>query len=129
GSGAVTGQKLASGAVTSAKIAAGAVGASQVAPGSLTSAIFAAGQAPGINPAKITVVTSPAAAVPANSPGQAVTPTCPAGQRAIAGGFSVGRFAFPDASGPTTDGTGWTVVAETDTVAASVTASAVCAAP
>jgi hypothetical protein len=128
GSGVVTGDKLASGAVTSAKIAAGAVGASQVQPGSLTPAIFAAGQAPGINPAKISVITG-SAVVPPDSPGQAVTATCPAGQRAIAGGYSTGFNALAIATGPTTDGSGWTVVAFTGSDAASVTASAVCAAP
>ena len=67
--------------------------------------------------------------VPAGSTGTTATATCPAGQRAIAGGYSVGLFAFADATGPTGDGTGWSVTAETGSAPASISATVVCAAP
>ena len=41
----------------------------------------------------------------------------------------MGAFAFADATGPTGDGTGWTVTAETLGDPASVSATVVCVAP
>jgi hypothetical protein len=40
----------------------------------------------------------------------------------------VGTFGFPDASGPTSDGGGWSVTAENGAIHASMNAVVVCAA-
>jgi hypothetical protein len=136
--GAVTVEKIASGAVGVAEIGpgavgteeleAGAVGAPQVAVGSLTADRFAVGVLGGISPAKVTVVTGTPITVPPNSPGTTATATCPTGLRAISGGFNVGLFAAVLATGPTTDGTGWTVLAATGSDPAAVSAVVVCVA-
>jgi len=126
---AVVAGKIAPGAVGSNQLVAGAVGATQVAAASLTADKFAAGVLGGLSAAKVTVITSPATTVPPNSPGTTVIATCPAGQRAISGGFNVGLFAGVNATGPTSDGSGWSVEAETGTDPAAVSAVVVCAAP
>jgi hypothetical protein len=125
---AVSTAKIANAAVTTAKIANGAVTAEQIATGSLNASLFAAGQTPGINPAKITVANSTPVGVAPNNPGATVIATCPAGQKAIAGGFNTGTNAIVDATGPTPDGTGWYLTAETGPLSATITATAVCAA-
>jgi hypothetical protein len=66
---------------------------------------------------------------PAGSNGTTAIATCPAGQRAIAGGYNVGLFAIADATGPTADGTGWSVTASTGGSPASISATVVCVAP
>jgi hypothetical protein len=129
---AVVAGKVGRGAVGSTQLADGAVGAAQVAAASLTADKFAVGVLGGLgglSPAKVTVITGSATTVPASSPGTNVTATCPAGQRAISGGFNVGLFAGALATGPTTDGTGWTVLAATGSEPAAVSAVVVCAAP
>jgi hypothetical protein len=75
------------------------------------------------------VVAGASTTVPGNSPGTTVAATCPAGQRAISGGFNVGLFAGEIATGPTSDGTGWFVEAATGTDPAAVSAVVVCVAP
>ena len=127
-SNAVSTPKIANAAVTTPKIADGAVTAAQIAPGTLTANLFATGQTPGINPSKISVVTTSPVGVSPNNPGATVTATCPAGQKALGGGFNTGPNAFVDATGPTADGGGWFVVAETGSLSATVTATAVCGA-
>jgi len=57
------------------------------------------------------------------------TATCPAGQRAISGGFNVGQLGIVDATGPTGDGLGWSVTAEAGAAGASISATVVCVAP
>jgi hypothetical protein len=107
-SNAVTSSKIANGAVTAKKLADGVVG--------------------GVNPAKITKVDSPIAAVQANNTGTVVTATCPAGAKAIGGGWSAGLYGYQIAEGPTPDGLGWSVTFATSTAPASVTTSAICVA-
>jgi len=130
--GAVTASSLASNAVGTANIAAGAVTANSVAPGTIPATALAAGVLGGVSSAKISIVPGAAVTVASNSVSTA-TASCPAGQRAIAGGFDVGA-AFIDASGPTPDGLGWQIRADTTAYgpggpSATVTATVVCAAP
>jgi hypothetical protein len=128
--GAVTKSKLAPAAITAAALAKGAVGSDAVAPGSITADRLAAGVVGGIAGTKITTVISPVVSIPPANAGTAVTATCPAGQKAIGGGWVSGRDAAPDSEAPTPDGTGWTVVFETFSVSsAAVSTSAICAAP
>ncbi len=129
-SAAVTKSKLGPGAVTATALAKGAVGSDAIAAGSITADRLAAGVVGGVAGTKITAVTSPVAIVPPSSPGMAVTATCAAGQKAIAGGWNSGRDSLADSEGPTPDGTGWTVIFETGSVtSANVTVSAICVAP
>jgi len=58
-----------------------------------------------------------------------VTATCPPGERAISDGFNTGLFAAADNTGPTSDGSGWFITADTGFAAAAVSAVAVCVAP
>ena len=132
--GAVVAGKIGAGAVGTTQLAAGAVGAAQIAPTSLTADRFVAGVLGGVDPTKINVVNgAPVIVNPSSGPGPGVgttvTAACPAGQRAIGGGFNVGVFGFADATGPTADDTGWMVVAEAGSSPATVTAVVVCVAP
>ena len=105
-SNAVTSSKIANGAVTAKKLAAGVVG--------------------GVTPSKIVKVDSPIAAVPANSTGTVVSAACPAGAKAVGGGWSAGLYAYQLSEGPTPDGNGWTVSFGTSTSPASVSVSVMC---
>jgi len=126
--GVVSSDKLAPRAVTGDRIAPAAVGADKIQPGSLSASVFAAGVLGGINPSKITTIAGPAVAVPPNSTGTTAVAQCPAGQKAIAGGFNVGLFALVDATGPTGDGGGWSVTADSGAAPTSINAVVVCAA-
>ena len=137
-SGAVTGAKLANGAVGTSKIASSAVTAAQIAPATITAAqmapaslngsLFAAGQGPGVNPGKITVVGSALVGLPITGVPTTATATCPPGQKAIGGGVNVGSLGFVDATGPTPDGNGWSVVGRDRHRRRGAAATAVCAA-
>jgi hypothetical protein len=107
-SNAVTSAKIANGAVTAKKLAAGVVG--------------------GVDPAKITKVDSPIAAVQANSTGTDVVATCPAGAKAVGGGWSAGLYGYQLSEGPTPDGLGWKASFATGSSPASVTVSVMCVA-
>jgi hypothetical protein len=126
---AVTSTKLANGAVATTKLRTGAVTNAKIARGTLDALRFQPGVLGGISATKLTVVTGTPVNVPPSSAGTTAVATCPPGQRAIAGGFNVGLFAAVDATGPTADGTGWSVTAETGATPASINASAVCVAP
>ena len=126
--GAVSSDKLAPRAVTADRIAPAAIGADKLQPGSLSASLFATGVLGGLSPSKITTITGPTVALGPNSPPTPAAAQCPPGQRAIAGGFNVGSFAFVDATGPTTDGGGWSVTAENGPTPASFNAVVVCAA-
>jgi hypothetical protein len=126
---AVKSAKIANGSVASAKIANSAVTSAKIANSAVTSAKIAPGTLGGVSAAKVTVVAGTPVNVPANSTGTTATATCPAGQRAISGGFSVGSFAGVDATGPTGDGLSWSVTAETGLTPASISATVVCVAP
>jgi hypothetical protein len=125
----VAASTLANGSVTSSKIANSAVTSAKIAPGTLDASDFQPNVLGGVSAAKVTVITGTPVNVPALSAGTSATATCPAGQRAISGGFNVGSFASVDATGPTADGLGWSVTAETGGVAASIFATVVCVAP
>ncbi len=128
--GAVTAAKLAPGAVTRSKIGKGAVGSDALAKAGVTADKLAAGVVGGVAGSKITTVNSAATPLPLASDGTPVSAACPAGQKAIGGGWSSGLYAAPIAEGPTADGTGWTVTFESATAtAATVSVSAICAAP
>jgi hypothetical protein len=128
-SAAVTPAKIAPGAVTRSKIGKGAVGSDALAKGGVTADKLAAGVLGGVAGSKITTVNSAATAVPVNNDGTAVTATCPSGQKAVAGGWNSGLYAYPISDGPTADGTGWTASFGTGTAAATVAVSVVCLAP
>ena len=127
--GSVASAKIANSAVTSAKIANSAVTSAKIANSAVTSAKIAPGTLGGVSAAKVTVVAGTPVNVPANSNGTTATATCPAGQRAISGGFNVGLFAIVDATGPTGDGLSWSVTADTGATPASISATVVCVAP
>ena len=46
-----------------------------------------------------------------------MTATCPAGSKAVSGGWSAGLYADPLSEGPSPDGAGWTVSFATGHVA------------
>jgi hypothetical protein len=127
--GSITSSKIANSAVTSAKIANSAVTSAKIANSAVTAAKIAPGTLGGVSAAKVTIVTGTPVTVPAFSTGTTATATCPAGQRAISGGFNVGSLAIADATGPTADGLGWSVTAEAIDVPAPIFATVVCAAP
>ena len=128
--GAVTSTALSKGAVTSAALSKEAVTGASIAAGTITADRLATGVVGGIAGTKISTVVSPLVTVPAGSVGTAVTATCAAGQKAIAGAWNAGRDAFTDSEGPTPDGTGWSAVFETSSLSsAAVTVAAICAAP
>jgi hypothetical protein len=125
----VTQAKLANGSVGGTKLGASAVTGAKIAAGTIEATDMKAGVLGGLSASKVSIVPGPPVTVPPNAAGATATATCPAGQRAIAGGFNVGQFALVDATGPTADGLGWSVAASTGATAASITATVVCAAP
>jgi hypothetical protein len=129
GHGAVGAVQLKASAVTTSKLASNSVTSSKLANGAVTKAKLAAGVVGGVDASKITKVDSPIAAVPANSTGTVVTATCPAGSKAVGGGWSAGLYADPLSEGPSPDGAGWTVSFWTGASPASVSVSAMCIAP
>jgi hypothetical protein len=129
-SGAVTAGKLAPAAVTRSKIGNGAVGSDALAKGGVTADKLAAGVVGGVAGAKLSTVNSAATPLPLDSIGTPVSVACASGQKAVGGGWSSGLYAAPIAEGPTVDGSGWTVTFESaPTTAATVSVSAICAAP
>ena len=94
--------------------------------GSKTAKKLADGVVGGVAASKIVKVDSPIAAVPANSTGTVVTAACPAGAKAVGGGWSAGLYAYQLSEGPTPDGNGWTVSFGTSSSPASVSVSAMC---
>ena len=128
-SNAVTTPKIASGAVTKSKIGKGAVTTDAIARGTVTADRIAAGVVGGVAGSKISTVNSAAVTIPVQNDGTPVTATCPAGQKAVGGGWNSGIWGFTISEGPTADGTGWTVSFATGPQPATVTASAICAAP
>jgi hypothetical protein len=128
-SSSVTSDKLANSAVKSAKLANASVTSAKIAPGTLDASRFKPDVLGGLSTSKITIVAGTPVNVPASSTGTTATAGCPAGQRAVSGGFNVGSFAVVDATGPTGDGLGWSVTAETGATPASISATAVCVAP
>ena len=123
------GQVIGRGAVGTVQLKSNAVTASKIASGAVTKAKLAPGIGDGVAASKITKVDAPIAAVQANSTGTAVTATCPAGSKAVGGGWSSGLYGYPISEGPSPDGAGWTVTFATYTTPASVSASAMCIAP
>ena len=123
------GQVLGKSSVGSAQLKSKAVTTSKIADGAVTKAKFAAGVVGGVDASKITKVDSPIATVAANSTGTVVSATCPAGAKAVAGGWSAGLYAWPISEGPTPDGAGWTVSFTSDSSPATVTTSVICIAP
>ena len=126
---AVTATKLAQGSVKAAKLANNSVTLNKVAKESLDATRFKPGVLGGISASKVSIVAGTAVSVPPLSTGTTATATCPAGQRAISGGFNVGQLGLVDATGPTGDGLGWSVTAEAGPAGASISATVVCAAP
>jgi hypothetical protein len=120
------GQVLGKSTVGPLQIKSNAVITAKIANGAVTAKKLAAGVVGGVNPSKIIKADSPIAAVPANSTGTVVTAACPAGAKAVGGGWSSGLYAFPISEGPTPDGNGWSVSFESDTSPASVSVSAMC---
>ena len=104
GHGSVGSVQLKSNAVTASKIANGAVTKTKLAPGLI-------------------------ALVPANSLGTVVNAVCPAGAKAVSGGWSSGLYAVPISEAPTPDGAGWTVSFQGFSSPSSVTVSVICIAP
>ena len=88
----VTSAKLANGSVTTAKLANSAVTGAKVAKGTLEASDFKPNVLGGISSSKVTIVTGTPVTVPPNNNGTTATATCPAGQRAISGGFNTGQF-------------------------------------
>ncbi len=123
------GQVIGRGAVGSAQLKSSAVTTSKIADRAVTKSKLAPGIGDGVAASKITKVDSPIAAVQANSTGTVVTATCPAGSKAVGGGWSGGLYADPVSEGPSPDGAGWTVSFSTGTSPASVSVSAMCIAP
>lgn len=123
------GQVIGRGAVGTPQLKSNAVSTSKIANGAVTKAKLASGIIGGVDPSKIVKVDSPIAAVPANSTGTVVTAACPAGSKAVGGGWSSGLYSDPLSEGPTPDGAGWTVSFWTDASPASVSVSAMCIAP
>jgi hypothetical protein len=123
------GQVIGHGAVGAVQLKSNAVTSSKIANGAVTRKKLAAGVVGGVDASKIAKVDAPIAAVPANSTGTVVNAACPAGSKAVAGGWSTGLYAWVIASGPTADGAGWSVTFATDTSPASVSASVLCLTP
>ena len=120
------GQVLKKASVGSAQLKSNSVTTSKLADGAVTKSKLAAGVVGGVNPGKITKVDSPIAAIQPNSTGTVVTATCPAGAKAVGGGFSEGLYGHELSAGPTPDGTCWTATFGTDASPASVTVSVMC---
>jgi hypothetical protein len=120
------GQVLKKASVGSAQLKSSSVTTSKIADGAVTKSKLAAGVVGGVSPGKITKVDSPIAAIQPNSTGTVVTATCPAGAKAVGGGFSEGLYGYELSAGPTPDGLGWTATFGTDASPASVTVSVMC---
>jgi hypothetical protein len=120
------GQVIGKNSVGSAQIKGKAVTTSKIADGAVTKPKFAVGVIGGVSPTKITKVDSPIATVPANSTGTVVSAACPAGAKAVGGGWSAGLYAYQLSEGPTPDGLGWTVSFGSGTSPASVSVSVMC---
>jgi hypothetical protein len=120
------GQVLKKASVGSAQLKAGAVTSSKIARGAVTADKLAAGVVGGVTPSKITKVDSPIAAVQPNSTGTVVTAMCPAGSKAVGGGWSAGLYGSQLSEGPTPDDLGWTATFATAGQPASVTVSVMC---
>ncbi len=120
------GQVLAKRSVGSPQLKSKSVTTSKLANGAVTKEKFAAGVIGGVNPGKITKVDSPIANVPPNSTGTVVSANCPAGAKAVGGGWSAGLYATPISEGPTPDGGGWTVSFKSVASPGTVTVSAMC---
>jgi hypothetical protein len=125
--GAVDPKKISKGAVTSAKIAKGAVTSAKIKAATITAANIAPGVLGGVSPSKLAVVKGDPLTVPSNAT-RTASVTCPAGQRAISGGFNAGVDGVVLAAGPTTDGTGWLVTVASSRNELSIFATAVCVA-
>ena len=123
------GQVIGRGAVGSVQLKSSAVTSSKIADRAVTKNKLAPGIGEGVAASKITKVDSPIAAVQPHSTGTVVTATCPAGSKAVGGGWSGGLYSDPVSEGPSPDGTGWTVSFWTDSSPASVSVSAMCIAP
>jgi len=123
------GQVLGRSSVGALQLKSNSVTASKIANGAVTKAKIADGVLGGVNASKITKVDSPIAAVPANSTGTVLSAACPAGAKAVAGGWSAGLYAWQISEGPTADGNGWTVSYASGTSPATVTTSVICLAP
>jgi hypothetical protein len=112
--------------------APGLVGAAGAA--GLNGSAGATGLTGGFNPAKVTYVTGATVTVPtAAYPGdpnvvQAAQANCPAGSKAVGGGF-FSSITHAGASAPFADGHGWFVIVENDTsIPVGVNAYVACAA-
>ena len=123
------GQVIGRGAVGSTQLKSNAVTSSKIANGAVTKVKLAPGIGEGVAASKITKVDSPIAAVPANSTGTVVTAVCPAGSKAVGGGWSAGLYGYQLSEGPSPDGAGWTVSFGTSSSPASVSVSVMCIAP
>jgi hypothetical protein len=82
---AVTGPKIKDASITSQDLAPGAVTSTQLAPGSLRADLFATGQTPGVNPAKIGLQVR-TLSIPAGQSESKVI-DCPEGTNVISGGY------------------------------------------
>jgi hypothetical protein len=120
------GQVLGHSSVGTVQLKTKAVTTSKIADRAVTKSKLAAGVVGGVEPSKITKVDSPIATVPANSAGTVVNATCPAGAKAVAGGWSSGLYAYQISEGPTPDGTGWTVSFASASSPATVAVSVIC---
>lgn len=127
--GAVDPKKISKGAVTSPKIATGAVTSAKIRAGTITPANIAPGVLGGLSAAKVRLAPGNEVLLAPGSRGIA-TATCPAGQLAISGGYRLGPSGSLEATGPTSDGQGWTVTAAAPgLLPATISATAVCVAP
>jgi hypothetical protein len=121
---AVTESKIAKRAVVGGALGKGAVGSDAIAPGAITADRLAAG----VVGSKFSTVRGPAVSLAASNFGQLVSVSCPAGQKAIGGGWDSGYYAKPVSAAPTPDGTGW-VVSFQALLNAQVAVVAICVAP
>ena len=122
------GQVLGKSSVGSVQLKSSAVTSSKIANGAVTAKKLADGVVGGVTPGKITKVASAIAAVQPNSTGTVVTAACPAGAKAVGGGWSAGLYGYQLSEGPTPDGLGWTASFATGSSPASVTVSVMCVA-
>jgi hypothetical protein len=120
------GQVIGKSSVGSAQLKSSAVTSSKIANGAVTATKFATGVIGGVNPGKITKIDSPIAAVQPNSTGTVVSAQCPAGSKAVGGGWSAGLYGYQLSEGPTPDGLGWTATFATYESPATVTVSVIC---
>ena len=83
--GAVTNEKIKDGSIGSQELSNGAVTYAKLAPGSLRADLFAAGQAPGVDPAKIRLQVRTLTLLPSQS--GSVVIDCPEGSNVVSGGY------------------------------------------